>query len=112
MQARALSVAKACARSEDPLAGARLVTSQAAWPRDVQQDAQTALLKEMTTFSRVLADCKARWTAMSVESSQSSLREGAPYQMKLLEDRLNLFNETARAYLRRIGIKLPPMGTS
>jgi len=112
MRNRARAVADACARSEGPLAGARALTEQGVWPKDAQKQAQSALLKEMTAFAGELTDCQRRWTAMAADTSQTAFRENAPYQMKLLNDKLDRFNRAARKYLQYIGIKLPPPGTS
>jgi len=108
MQARARAVAAACARSEAPLASARVVTLQWKGTTDGQRNAQSALLKEMPAFAGELADCQKRWTVLAADTSQTSLRENAPYQMKLLQNKLDKFNRTAQTYLRFIGVKLPP----
>jgi len=110
MQARARAVVTACARSERPLANAQAVTRQGVWPNAAQQKAQSELLKEMTALADDLTDCQKRWTALAADTSNVSFRENAPYQMKLLEDKLNAFNRTAQTYLRYIGVKLPPKG--
>jgi len=108
MRVRARAVAAACARSEAPLASARTTAQQWKSTTDGQRNAQAALLKEMPVFAGELADCQKRWTAMVADTSQTSLRENAPYQMKLLQDKLDKFNRTAQTYLRFISIKLPP----
>lgn len=111
MRARARAVAAACARSETPLANAKVVTAQGVWPNAGQKNAQAALLKAMPTFAGDLKDCQKRWTTLAADTSQVSLRENAPYQMKLLQDKLDAFNRTAQTYLRYISVKLPPSGT-
>jgi hypothetical protein len=108
MQARSRAVAQACARSADPLAKARLVTTEASWPLELQQQAQTKLLKAMTSLVGELKTCQTRWKTMSADTSQVTLREDAPYQMKLLQDHLDEFNRTAQTYLQYISITLPP----
>ncbi len=111
MRSRARAVAAACARSQAPLASARVVTDGAVWPKDGQKKAQSELLKEMTTFSRDLTDCQERWTVMSADTSQTALREKAPHEMKKLNEKVDKFNLAARKYLQYISIKLPPPGT-
>lgn len=111
MRARARAVAAACARSEAPLASARVVTQQWKATNDGQRNAQSALLKEMPSFAGDLVDCQKRWTVLAADTSQTSLRENAPYQMKLLQEKLDKFNRTAQTYLRYITVKLPPPGT-
>jgi hypothetical protein len=111
MQARARAVAAACGRSESPLAAARAVTTAGDWPLDLQKQAQANLLKAMKSFSTDLVDCKKRWTALAADTSQASLRENIPYQMKLLQDNVDQFNRTARMYLQYINVKLAPTGT-
>jgi hypothetical protein len=73
---------------------------------------RTNLLKEMTSFSGVLADCQKRWTALAADTSQASLRDTAPHQMKELEDDVDKFSRAARTYLRSIDIELRPGATS
>lgn len=107
MRARARVVAAACARSKAPLASARVVTQEWKATNDGQRNAQSALLKEMPSFASELADCQKRWTVLAADTSQTSLRENAPYQMKLLQDKLDKFNRTAQTYLRFISVKLP-----
>jgi hypothetical protein len=111
MHARARSVAAACARSEVPLANAKAVTEQGVWATPGQKNAQAALLKAMPAFAGDIRDCQKRWTALAADTSQVSLRENAPYQMKQLQTKLDAFNRTAQTYLRSIGVKLPPAGT-
>ncbi len=111
MQARAQRVVAACARSVGPLANARVVTKQGDWPQASQQKAQSDLLKAMTSFAGDLTDCQTRWTALAADTSNVSFRENAPYQMKLLQDKLDAFNRTAQTYLRYISVKLPPKGS-
>lgn len=111
MRARAKAVAAACARSEAPLASARVVTQQWKATNDGQRNAQSALLKEMPDFAGDLVDCQKRWTVLAADTNQTSLRENAPHQMKLLQKKLDEFNRTARTYLRYITVKLPPPGT-
>lgn len=111
MQARARTVAAACARSEVPLANAKAVTEQGVWTTSGQKNAQAALLKAMPAFAGELRDCEKRWTALAADTSQVSLRENAPYQMSQLQTKLDAFNRTAQTYLRYIGVKLPPGGT-
>jgi len=111
MRARAKAVAAACARSAAPLASAREVTQQWKSSSDGQRNAQSALLKEMPIFAGDLVDCQKRWTVLAADTSQTSLRENAPYQMKLLQEKLDKFNRTARTYLQFISVKLPPPGT-
>ena len=64
----------------------------------------------MPTFASELRDCQKRWTALAADTSQVSLRENAPYQMKQLQTKLDAFNRTAQTYLRFINVKLPPPG--
>jgi hypothetical protein len=111
MQGRARNVALACARTIGPLAGARRVTAESTWPLEIQQKAQASLLKAMTTFSGELTACQKRWTTLSADTSQVSLREKAPYQMKQLQDQVNQFNRSAQLYLQYISITLPPPGS-
>jgi hypothetical protein len=111
MRARARSVAAACARSAAPLANAKVVTEQGAWTTSGQKNAQAALLKAMPVFASDLRDCQKRWTTLAADTSQVSLRENAPYQMRQLQTKLDAFNRTAQTYLRFIGVKLPPPGT-
>jgi hypothetical protein len=66
----------------------------------------------MTSFADDLTDCQKRWTALAADTSQVSVRENAPHQMKMLQDKLDKFNRTAGIYLRYISIKLPPRGIS
>lgn len=110
MQTRARGVVAACSSSSGPLATARAVTEHAAWPKKPQQQAQSDLLKEMSSLAGVLTDCEKRWTALAADTSQVSLRDNAPYQMKVLEDKLDKFNRSVRTYLRSIDITLPPSG--
>ena len=111
MHARARSVAAACARSEVPLANAKTVTEQWVWTTPGQKNAQADLLKAMPAFASELRDCRKRWTALAADTSQVSLRENAPYQMKQLQTKLDAFSRTAQTYLRFINVKLPPPGT-
>ena len=111
LQARARAVVKACARSGAPLAAARVVVAGATWPIPAQQKAQANLLKAMTTFDGQLTACTKRWTTMAADTSQSSLRESAPYEMQVLEDQLGQFNRTAQTYLQYIKVVLPPTGS-
>lgn len=111
MRGRAGAVAQACARSESPLAGARAVTLSGSWPLELQQKAQSDLLKAMTTFKSELASCRQRWTTLAADTSQVSLREAAPYEMKQLQDQVDRFNRTAQHYLQYIGVKLAPPAT-
>jgi hypothetical protein len=111
MQGRARSVTQACARSVGPLSGARRVTAESSWPLERQQKTQADLLKAMTTFAGELSACRKRWTALSADTSQVSLRENAPHQMKLLQDQVNQFNRSAQLYLQYISITLPPPGS-
>lgn len=111
MQARARGVVAACTRSVGPLANARAVTEQGEWPQKGQQKTQSDLLKAMTSFADDLTDCQKRWTALAADTSQVSVRENAPHQMKMLQDKLDKFNRTAQTYLRSIDTKLPPTGT-
>ena len=108
MRGRARAVAQACARSETPLAGARTVTTAGSWPLDRQKKAQSDLLKAMSTFKQELASCQKRWTALAADTSQQSLRENAPYEMKQLQDQVDRFNRSAQHYLNYIGVKLAP----
>jgi len=110
MRARAKGVASACARSVDPLANAKTVTAGAVWPIPGQQQAQANLLKAMPGFANELSSCQTTWTKLAADTSQVALREMAPYQMKLLQDKVDKFNRTAGAYLRYIGVKFPPQG--
>ncbi len=112
MQARARGVGSACARTEAPLANARAVTQQGDWPLQSQQKAQSDLLTQMTSFAGELTDCQQRWKTLAADTSQVSFRENAPYQMKVLQDKVDMFNRTAGIYLRYISIKLPPRGIS
>jgi hypothetical protein len=107
MRARARAVAAACARSEAPLASARVVTHQWKSANDAQRKSQSALLKEMPGFAGDIVNCQKRWTALAADTSQSSLRENAPYQMKELQKKLDKFNRTVLAYLRSINVPLP-----
>jgi hypothetical protein len=111
MQARARAVVKACARSSAPLAAARAVVTGATWPAASQQKAQASLLKAMTTFDGQLTACTRRWTALAADTSQTSLRENAPYEMQVLEDQLGQFNRTAQTYLQYIQVVLHPPGS-
>ncbi len=111
MHARARSVAAACARSEAPLANAKAVTESGVWTTTGRKNAQAELLKAMPGFANELRDCQKRWTALAADTSQVSLRENAPYQMKQLQTKVDAFNRTAQNYLRFIGVKLPPPGT-
>jgi hypothetical protein len=110
MRARANAVTEACARTVTPLAAARELTSTTRWPQPGQESARTALLKEMTSFADELAACQKRWTVLAADTSRTNLREHAPYQMKLLQEKVDQFNRTAGTYLRRISVKLPPAG--
>lgn len=112
MRTRARAVASACARSEAPLATARAVTGQGQWTSDQQKQAQANLLKAMPGFADELKECRKRWSALAMDTSQVSLRESAPYQMQQLLTKLDRFNQTARTYLRSIGVKLPPPGAT
>lgn len=111
MHARARSVAAACSRSQLPLANAQAVTEQGAWTTPGQKNAQAELLKAMPAFASELRDCQKRWTALAADTSQVSLRENAPHQMKQLQTKLDAFNRTAQTYLRFISVKLPPQET-
>jgi hypothetical protein len=111
MQARSRGIANACAGSEGPLAGARTVTSQGDWPLEAQKQVQSDLLKAMKSFGKQLADCRKTWTALAADTSQTSLRESAPYEMKKVTDQVTQFNLVAGKYLRYIDVKLPPPGT-
>ena len=108
MRGRARAVAEACARSEQPLAGARAVTLSGSWPLELQKKAQSDLLKEMTAFKSELASCQKKWTTLAADTSQVSLRENAPYEMKQLQDQVDRFNRTAQHYLQYISVKLEP----
>lgn len=108
IRTRAQAMAAACARSEGPLEAARAVTESGNWPMDRQRKSQVALLKEMTAFAEELRSCQVIWAALSTDTSRTALREQAPYQMKLLEDRLRKFDLASRLYLQYIGIKLAP----
>ncbi len=110
MRARAGAVAAACARSQAPLAHARTVTEQAAWPNKNQKKAQSDLLKEMTSFTRELTKCQEEWTVLAADTSQTTLREKSPHEMQKLNVELDKFNRSARTYLQYISIKLPPPG--
>ena len=112
MRARARAVAAACARSEAPLANAETVTEQGVWTTTGQKNAQADLLKAMPAFAERARDCQKRWTALAADTSQVSLRENAPYQMKQLQTKLDTFNRTAQTYLRFISVKLPPPGAT
>jgi hypothetical protein len=112
MRSRAGAVARACARSVSPLAEARDRTLGATWPLKLQQQARAKLLKDMVVFEGDLAACQKRWTSLAADTSQVSLRENAPYQMKLLQRRLDEFNRTAQTYLQYIGAKLSPQGAT
>jgi hypothetical protein len=111
MRARARGIADACARSEGPLAGARTVTSRGDWPLEPQKKAQADLLKAMKTFEKQLGECRKTWTNLAADTSQTSLRETAPYEMKKVSDQVTQFNLVAGKYLRYIDVKLPPPGT-
>ncbi len=108
MRGRARAVAQACARSEAPLANARAVTVSGSWPLALQKQAQSNLLKEMTAFKSELASCQKKWTALAADTSQVSLRESAPYEMKQLQDQVDRFNRAAQHYLQYISVKLDP----
>jgi len=108
MRARAKAVASACARSVDPLANAKSVTAGAVWPQAGQKKAQADLLKAIPGFANELAACQKNWTSLAADTSQVGLRESAPHQMKLLQDKVDEFNRTAGTYLRFITVKLPP----
>jgi len=112
MRTRAQAVAAACVRSEAPLARARVVTQQWKSTNDAQRKSQSALLKEMPVFAGDLVDCQKRWTALAADTSQTSLRENAPYQMKEFQEKLDKFNRTVLAYLRSISVPLPIPKTS
>lgn len=112
MRARARDVVAACARSVGPLGNARVVTEQGDWPESRQRKNQADLLKEMSSFSGVLADCQKRWTALAADTSQASLRNTAPHEMKELENKVDKFSRVARTYLRSIDIELQPGATS
>lgn len=108
MRGRARAVAQACARSVAPLAGARTVTLAGAWPLQLQKQAQSDLLKAMTSFKGELAGCQKKWNILATDTSQVSLRENAPYEMKILQDQVDRFNRAAQHYLQYIGVKLAP----
>lgn len=112
MRSRAGAVARACARSVSPLAKARTVTLEGTWPLKLQQQARAKLLKDMVVFDGDLAACQRRWTTLAADTSQVSLRENAPYQMKLLQRRLDEFNRTVQTYLQYIGAKLSPQSSA
>jgi len=111
MRARARAVVQACARSEAPLAQARVVTSEGSWSLELQKQAQRDLLKAMKKFAGDLTACQKRWTSLAADTSQVSLRENAPYEMKKLQDQVDQFNRVAGKYLQYITITLPPPGT-
>jgi hypothetical protein len=107
MRTRAKAVADACARSEAPLARAQVVTLQWKSANDAQRKSQSALLKAMPVFAADLVDCQKRWTAFTADTSLTSLRENAPYQMKELQEKLDKFNRSVLPYLRSISVPLP-----
>lgn len=110
MQGRARAVAAACARPVGPLAAARELTSRTKWPLAGQETARTTLLKEMSTFGNELAACQKLWNGLAADTSRTNVRENAPYQMKLLQEKVDQFNRVSANYLRLISVKLPPQG--
>jgi len=111
MQARARAVAKACAGSVTPLADARASTEASSWPKSMQQRAQTDVLKQMDTFAGVLAGCQKTWTTLAADTSQTSLRDQAPYQMQRLQSEVSALSRSVQNYLRFTEAQLPPPGS-
>lgn len=111
MHARARAILKGCAASEAPLAGARAATAaEKEWPRDIQRQAQASLLKQMDSFRDALTSCDTQWTALARDTSQTAVRESAPYQWKLLNDQIGALNRSVQNYLQLTAAKLPPPG--
>ena len=108
MQTRARVVAQACAGTEPPLAAARTVVGQGAWPRSTQQDARSKALKFMASFAKELSGCRTQWEALASDTNRVRLRESAPYLASQLQNQLDSFNRATYDYLGRIDITLPP----
>lgn len=111
MHTRARAIQKACVASEAPLGAARAATTaQKDWPLAAQQQARASLLRQMATFGETLSNCEKTWAALAKDTSQTSIRESAPYQWKLLRDEIGALDRSVQAYLQATAAKLPPPG--
>ena len=107
MHSQARTVLKACDAAVAPLAAARTATEAAKWSTSARQQAQAALLTEMSSFGKALADCRTTWPRMAADTSQSQLRDQLPYRMHQLQDRVDALHRRIQSYLKSVGMSLP-----